>query len=278
MKLTSLAWLITVGGIGMQTLTAAEATGAAAQKTPPQVLVEAVIIEVALDGLGGAPSSELGRPPWSMAGYGSGLEAIDRAARSLQTKLVSPVSTNAANGPSGGFGYTVKLANDLDSMLTALSRDSHVRILQRPRIQTSHAVPASLFVGETRPYPSQGGHPNIQQIQIGTSLDIIPFIMPDGLITMGLRLRIDRFAGNVTIKGVGDVPTVSSREAQAKLALRNRDTVLLGGLVGTDKTPVKAYLRFPKDLPVPAVLSSRSLARFERSECLILLRPTLLAG
>ena len=64
--------------------------------------------------------------------------------------------------------------------------DSRARILQRPRIQTSHNEPASLFVGESRPYPTSsyygggayGGYSSIQQLQIGVSLDVTPLINP----------------------------------------------------------------------------------------------------
>jgi len=39
------------------------------------------------------------------------------------------------------------LGQDLDMTVTALATDAGAKILQRPRIQTSHNEPASLFVG-----------------------------------------------------------------------------------------------------------------------------------
>ncbi len=48
----------------------------------------------------------------------------------------------------------MSLGQDLDVTLTAVAGDSRARILQGPRIQTSHNEPASIFVGESRPYPT----------------------------------------------------------------------------------------------------------------------------
>ena len=37
-------------------------------------------------------------------------------------------------------------------MLEAVAGDSRISVLSRPRIQTSHAVEAELFIGNTVPY------------------------------------------------------------------------------------------------------------------------------
>ena len=80
------------------------------------------------------------------------------------------------------------------SLRLVASGDSRARILQRPRIQTSHAVEANLFVGESRPYPTAsyygggayGGYSSIQQLQIGVTLSVTPLINPDGLVVMDI--------------------------------------------------------------------------------------------
>jgi len=188
------------------------------------------------------------------------------------------MSDDAARSGAGISSYTARLGNSLEAMLATLSRDSRVRILQRPRIQTSDAVRASLFVGETRPCPALGAGTNIQQIPIGTTLDVTPTIEPGSLITMDLRLRLDRFEGNTLIQNVGEVPMTSSREAQTRLTARDHETVLLGGIIRENKKHARTYVPFPKEVPAPAILSTRASARFERTEVLVLIRPTLLSS
>jgi general secretion pathway protein D len=168
--------------------------------------------------------------------------------------------------------------------VTALAANSRARILQRPRIQTSNAVPATLFVGESRPYPSGsyyggasfGGYAQIQQLQIGVSLEVTPLINQDGLVVMDIHQKIDSFKGNVTIQGVGDVPVTSSKDATAKVAVRDHDTIILGGLIENTKNSNNSGVPFLKDIPVLGALFRSSSQDFSRSELIVLIRPTVL--
>ena len=73
--------------------------------------------------------------------------------------------------------------------------DSRINVLSRPRIVTSTAKPASIFVGETRPYitgsyfsdfTGAGSRSQYAQTQIGISLNVLPIVLPP------LRARNDR--------------------------------------------------------------------------------------
>jgi general secretion pathway protein D len=172
----------------------------------------------------------------------------------------------------------------LDVSVTALAADGRARILQRPRIQTSHAVPATLFVGESRPYPQGsyygggafGGYSTIQQLQIGVSLEVTPLINPDGLVVMDIHQKIESFKGNVTIQGVGDVPVTSSKDATAKVAVRDRDTIMLGGLIETSRNDNNSGVPLLKDIPLLGYLFRSSSKDGTRSELIVLIRPTVL--
>jgi general secretion pathway protein D len=251
-----------------------------------QVLIEAVIIEVSLN-----TSSTLGVSYLEHKPHGIGNSFIGQGAIN-NNSFVTPGSfnllngaTNAAGNLPSGFSYLASLGNnDLDVAVTALAADAHARILQRPRIQTSHAVPATLFVGESRPYPQGsyygggafGGYSTIQQLQIGVSLEVTPLINPDGLVVMDIHQKIDSFKGNVTIQGVGDVPITSSKDATAKVAVRDRDTIMLGGLIETDKNSSNSGVPFLKDIPLLGYLFRSSEKDETRSELIVLIRPTVL--
>jgi general secretion pathway protein D len=173
---------------------------------------------------------------------------------------------------------------DLDVTLTALAADSRATILQRPRIQTSHNEPAHLFVGESRPYPTSsyygggayGGYSSIQQLQIGVTLDVTPLINPDGLVVMEIQQQIDSFEGNVTIQNVGDVPVTSSKQASAKVSVRDHDTIILGGLIENDKNKSNSGVPYLKDIPLLGYLFRSSHADSNRKELIVLMRPTVL--
>jgi general secretion pathway protein D len=249
-----------------------------------QVLIEAVILQVSLNNSRDLGISYVEQKPHGVGDYFSGIGVINNKNILQGNPFFGNVATNGTGSLPGGFTYLATLGNDLNIWLTAVASGSKAKILQRPRIQTSHAVPATLFVGEQRPYPVSsyygggafGGYASIQQLQIGVTLEVTPLINPDGLVVMDIHQKIDSFEGNVTIQNVGDVPVTSSKDATAKVAVRDRDTIMLGGLIETDKNDNNSGVPILKDLPVLGGLFRASSKSETRNELMVLLRPTVL--
>src|SRR5439155_969254 len=126
---------------------------------------------------------------------------------------------------------------DMETITNTLATVSRVSVLSRPRVQTSHAVPANIFVGDTVPYitgTTFGDFAGVssrsvyQEKSVGISLQVLPLINPDGLVVMDIQQDIDQLGTPVTIDG-NPVPTTTKRSAAAKVAVKDRDTVILGG-------------------------------------------------
>ena len=250
-----------------------------------QVLIEAVIVQVSLDDSHSLGVSYLQKTPSQVGNNFQGIGAVNNNNILNARNFALNAGTNAVTGLPGGFSYLATLGNnDLDVTITALAGSSKAKILQRPRIQTSHAVPATLFVGEQRPYPTSsyygggafGGYASIQQLQIGVTIEVTPLINPDGLVVMDIHTKIDSFEGNVTIQNVGDVPVTSSKDATAKVAVRDRDTIMLGGLIQTQKTDNNSGIPLLKDIPLLGFLFRTSSYDNSRQELIVLIRPTVL--
>jgi len=134
-----------------------------------QVLIEAVIMSVTLTDSRDLGISYLQRQQTS--GKWSGVGAINN--KNMFDS--SSFNLGTSNGLPQGFSYLTSWGSDLDVVVTALAANGQARILQRPRIQTSHNEMATLFVGQSRPYPTSsyygggayGGYSSIQQLQIG---------------------------------------------------------------------------------------------------------------
>ena len=248
-----------------------------------QVLIEAVILEVTLNDQFDFGVSYLQRVQKS--GNWTGVGALNNKTVLTPNDYTGLNGvTNASGILPSGFSYLMSFGGDLDVMVKAAASDSGTKILQRPRIQTSHNEPASLFVGENRPYPTSsyygggayGGYSSIQQLQIGVQLDVTPLINPDGLVVMEIHQKIDSFLGNVTIANVGDVPVTSSKEALAKVSVRDHDTIILGGLIETDKNKAKSGVPFLMDVPLLGYLFRSTHTDELRKELVVLIRPTVL--
>src|SRR5207245_3894018 len=78
------------------------------------------------------------------------------------------------------------------------------------------------------------------------------------------------------ITGVGKVPTTSSRTLSVEVAVRDRETIMLGGFIRSQSDKSKSGVPLLKDIPLlGALFSSRSVSR-DRKELVVLMRPTVL--
>ena len=145
-----------------------------------QVLIEAIIVNVTLtDGMevgvnafmheavgpgdtrhlggfmNGGPSTAGAAPPTVPIGAGQeGGANVSNVAAAAGNAL----GALGAGALSGGFSYISRYDNSLEFAMSALANSSSAKVLQTPRVQTSHAVPATFFNGEQVPYQGSSGY------------------------------------------------------------------------------------------------------------------------
>jgi general secretion pathway protein D len=254
-----------------------------------QVLIEAVIIDYSLGpntfsfGVAAAqnPTQVTGGPnPSSVAGGGNnGASFYNFANNTLGTNAASTF----ANGLGGGLSYFGNIGQSWDVAMTAVAADSHASVIQRPRIQTSQAKPAQFFVGDTVPYVtgnSYGGYGgngvSYSQLSVGVELDVTPFINPEGLVVMDIQQEIDDLNGYTTIDNVGQVPNTIKRTLNAEIAVRDKDTVMLGGFIKSNKSTSRSGVPLLMDIPLLGNLFTSRSDNKQREELIVMMRPTVL--
>jgi general secretion pathway protein D len=250
-----------------------------------QVLIEAVILEVQLTDSHDLGVSYIQYPQsvGNVTGVGAG-GAGSKFFNAVDFQRTASGLTNAGAGLAAGFNYLLRINQDLDVTITAIQANSRAKVLQRPRIQTSHAEQATLFVGESRPYPqgsyygggAYGGYSTIQQLQIGVTLEVKPLINTDGLVVMDIHQKIESANGFVDLPNVGQVPITSQKDATAKVAVRDRETIIMGGLIETDKSNTKSGIPILMDIPLLGYLFRGTSVSEIRKEFIVLIRPTVL--
>lgn len=245
-----------------------------------QVLIESLIMEVQLNNDKDYGLSYNQRKPTRVGNF-TGIGSIVNGSV-LNPGSFSTIGTNAASAISG-FSYFGRFSEDLDVTATAIARDSRYNVLSRPRILTSHAKEARIFVGQTRPYitGTYGGYygyspySQYQQLPIGIELSVLPFINADGLVVMDIKQTIKDIGGEVKIDN-NSVPITIDREAQAYVAVRDRDTVILGGFITSGSTKSSSGVPVLKDIPVLGGLFRNQSSKKNRNELVVLIRPTVL--
>ena len=253
-----------------------------------QVLIETVIMDVQMDngwnvGLSGA---QLPKQINSTVAGGGGVNNGQPFFNQF-LGAVNSASTNGFLGSlPGGFSYWAQLGKTFDVALQAAATDERINVVQKPRILTSHATPGSIFIGNTVPYITTayyggsvyGGGPSssYQQLQVGIGLTVTPYINPDGLVVMQIDESIDEISGSTSITGVGDVPNTTSRKLSAEVAVRDGDTIMLGGFIRNSTDKKKSGVPVLKDIPLLGPLFSSQSDTKERKELIVLMRPTVL--
>jgi type II secretory pathway component GspD/PulD (secretin) len=104
---------------------------------------------------------------------------------------------------------------------------------------------------------------------------VLPFVNPDGLVVMDIQQSIGDIISNKQIDG-NDVPITTDRSANAKIYVRDGDSVVLGGFIKTKKTESKSGVPILKDIPLLGALFRENMDNNERQELVVLMRPTVL--
>jgi general secretion pathway protein D len=250
-----------------------------------QVLIESVIMEVSLDhawnfGVSAVQQPNAIRLPKTTfqgtGGFNNG--------QSFFSFITNGLVSNGTNSVlSSGLSYFGQIGNsDYDVAVQAAASDNSITIIQKPRIQTFQAQPASFFVGNTVPYVTStynGGTTGIgssySQLSVGVSLDVTPFINPDGLVVMQIAEEIDDISGYTQIDG-NPVPNTAKKTLSSNVAVKDRDSIILGGAIYSSKSLNKSGVPLLQDIPLLGALFSSRSSDKSRQELLVLMRPTVL--
>jgi len=256
-----------------------------------QVLIESIIMDVGMGNTRDTGISAVQKPQQFNNSNVSGGGAMLNGGGSSFLSTLAGLSTNGSssislptNALSGGFRYFGSIGDTWDIAIRAAETDDNASIIQRPRIQTSQAKPAQFFVGETVPYVTStynnaysGGYggSSYSQLSVGVELDVTPFINPDGLVVMQIMQQIDEISGYTKIDG-NDVPNTIKRTLNTEIAVKNRDTVILGGFVRANKSRAKSGVPILMDIPVLGWMFRSNTDKKGRTELLVMMRPTVL--
>jgi type II secretory pathway component GspD/PulD (secretin) len=255
-----------------------------------QVLIEAVIIDYSL----GPDTFNFGisaaQNPATLGGTSGNNSVVGAGGGNNGANLLHNLASLTGNGTNGfgnnlgsGLSYFGNIGQSWDVAMTAVAADSHASIIQRPRIQTSQAKPAQFFVGDTVPYvtgnsygSAYGNGVSYSQLSVGVELDVTPFINPDGLVVMDIQQEIDELNGTTPIANVGDVPNTIKRTLNAEIAVKDKDTVMLGGFIKSSKSTGRSGVPWLMDIPYLGNLFTQRKDSKAREELIVMMRPTVL--
>jgi general secretion pathway protein D len=184
----------------------------------------------------------------------------------------------------GVVGETITIGNvifpNIAAILQAYQKDSDVNILSTPQILTTDNEEAEIKVGENVPYLTTTGtttttgisYESYEYKDVGVTLKITPQINQERFV----RLKI--FQENVTLKKGAEEyrPTTLKRSAETTVIIKDKNTVVIGGIIG--ETTERGAYQVPclGDIPGLGLLfKSRSRTR-NKTNLFVFLTPHII--
>ena len=277
-----------------------------------QVILEAKIIEVSLNDnfqSGVNWSAFGGKGSRTSLGYvapGTTLSSVaGTALTSGGTNAVNAVAGStlgAANSAAGSlFGLAFQNSN-FAALISFLDSQGTVHVLSSPRIATMNNQKAVLKVGTdeffvTKLTTSQGvssGNTttlpittvDVQPFFSGVSLDVTPQIDAIGNITLHIHpsvsqvTTVDKVINLGASGGTLSLPLASSAISETDSVVRGQDgrIIAIGGLMRQSSSSDRAQVPGAADVPVLGNLFRNNSRVSQKSELVILLKPTIVQG
>lgn len=261
-----------------------------------QVLIEAVIIEISLgknvesgvdwlqrtfmaynEQTAGPAGGVTVRQPVAAWGGGSAPGGLVDSLGGIRDSLLG----GAPAVPSGGLSYYLTFFDlNLDAVIRLAASSRDARILSTPVILTTDNTEAKIVVGESRPVvtstsASTVGDRQISNYQfrdIGINLTVTPRINPQRFVVMDISQSADNVGGFEIIDN-NRVPIITKREMAAQIAVQHRSTIVLGGLVNTDRIVSTTKVPLLGDIPLLGRLFRSDQTEDTRTELLVLITP-----
>ena len=248
-----------------------------ADKTPQQILVEVVILDVQLD-----DDTEIGIN-WDILSdkmYDTGYR------QNFTTSRIGSTINNAANiGNATAFNTTglggefSVISGTIRNVVHLIQEKRNVEILASPRVMTVSGQSAYIEAVDEIPYQessqsSEGGTvlTYTEFKDVGIKLEVSPTLTDGNDILLTVVIEQNVQVGTTT------PPRVDTRKARASLLLKDSQVVILGGLRRQEKTKEVDQIPILGDLPIIGALFRNTNTVVKNSELIVFLSPHIYKG
>lgn len=233
----------------------------------PQVLIKVLLAEVTHD---------------DKSDIGVEFSVLNLAPFGRKTNLSTSlgVAAQTTSGNPNGLLYTL-VDGDFTGILRALETVGKLDVLSRPYILASDNQLATINVGQqiplitnTRTTDTGNTINTIQYQKFGIILKVTPHVNPDGLVIMDVNPSITTMTGQtVPISEVVSAPVFAERSAQSRIAIRDGQTIVIGGMIEDRKTDTISKVPYLGSIPLIGRLFQRTITQKSKTELLIFLTP-----
>jgi general secretion pathway protein D len=174
------------------------------------------------------------------------------------------------------------LANNVNfsGVLKALDQNGAINVLSTPNILTSDNKEAEIFVGENVPFVASTtlsatglSQQSVDRKDTGITLRITPQITEGEYIKLDIYQEISAVKAN---KGQATDLVTTKRSAKTSVVVKDTDSVVIGGLIGTREEENIDKIPFLGDIPLLGYLFKTKSTRNTKTNLIILLTPRII--
>ncbi len=246
---------------------------------PLQVMIEVLVLELVMDAQTRAGLD------WA---FKKGDITIGSAPSSTSLSFDGP-SVGAILGESAtallsqGFSLVTQ-SHNFTALFQAFAKDSKLNVLSNPILITSENKPASISITNDIPIETTtiitptAGQPliqtSIQYKSVGIKLNITPHINRDRFVT----LEISQESSNINEAAAFSQPAFFTRSTKTTVVVKDRQTLVIGGLMETNKSYTETGIPFLKDIPILGRLFRAKSESIRKTELIIFITPYVIAN
>jgi type IV pilus assembly protein PilQ len=275
-------------------------------RKPKQVLIEAKLVEVALDS-----DFNLGIQ-WSASGNSNGNyiganninSSIGPTTQYGNQKSIMPdydptkITGTQGNLSASAGGTGVNLPADViygafrlgrvtsnfmfDSIISAAAKKGKAKVLSDPKVATLNNKKAVIEITDQTPYDQQTAtvsngqttiSHNYSNIDTGITLEVTPAITSDGHIAMHVVPSVKQLSAQPN--GVAPPPT-ATRKTDTNVIVNDGETIVIGGLIHDTQSDYTYKVPILGDIPILGYLFKKKTSSRVRMELLIFVTPKVL--
>lgn len=246
---------------------------------PRQVLIEVLIAEINLD-----ETNKLGvewQHIFDLGGSATGTLGVDSALGTVTSGATSPIG--------GGLSYVIGNTDRFKAALRASASENNVQILSSPHILASDNQQASIDIGSEVPVVTSqtqttdsvanpGSTTTQQSVQYrntGIILGVTPHINDKGLVRMEISQEVSELSDK-QVEGISS-PVFNKRKAETVLAVKDGQTIVIGGLIKKTKTDTYSGIPILSKIPFLKNLTGYQNKGWVNTELMLFITPHVVA-
>jgi len=183
------------------------------------------------------------------------------------------------SSPAGSIALGVLSKNFLvDLELSAAQTEGRGEVVSSPRVITANQTEATIEQGTEIPYQesASSGATSIEFKKAVLSLKVKPQITPDNRIILDIDVSDDTVGQVVVASGGVNVPAIDTRAIKTQVLVNDGQTVVLGGILETNRTEDVTKVPYLGDIPILGNLFKTTNKTNNKDELLIFVTPKIL--